>query len=359
MIKRLSVSCVVFGAFIASPATIEAHLSAKCRPLLGLSFGNATAPSAASLGPMCPSQQGFTCCSLGHAETLATWSAMCQDAAAEHLTCCADLLRLRCLACDGAAAIGLGKPICRTFADKLWASCSSSFLASDSAPVEGAWPAFCSKDALLCTRFDEMWSSVDAFLVAVGLPPPLSPGRDLDSPGCWDGSSQPPTAEMRAAIESAAVEAGLTLAAAVDVAQKDRRRRERARNADAASSGDGNAGSTASGFVEGAIRSMRTGLYSSLQPVLGTAVASFLASRVETLLLGALLLLIVPVVAGRGLTARRTGFQLGSGGGLSDAEVRARRAAALRAASSHVQTGLDGPAAAERSQQADYDSDLE
>lgn len=359
---------MLLGTFFASEvARIESHeqLAARCKPFLGLSFGNATAPSIASLGPMCLSQQAFTCCSLSHAEQLATWSAACQDAAPEHLSCCADIIRLRCFGCDGAAAIGMGRPVCKSFADKLWASCGDVFLTADSAPVEGAWPSMCSKDALLCSRFDEMWGSVDAFLTAVGLPQSLLPARGLDSPGCFDGASEAPPAEVQAAVAAAAAEAGLTHASAVDVAQKDRRRRERARTAadaaaagdDASRSGSGNGGA---GMIDGLMRSLRIGLYSALLPVLGASAASFIAARLETLLLGSLLLLLVPLVAGRGLTARRATVYAS---GLSDAEVRARRAAALRAAAGSTSAvpaaAAEGEPTKESSDEAHYDSDLE
>jgi hypothetical protein len=260
----------------------------RCQGRLGIAVNTSSFPSAVDLGPVCVSQRPFTCCTLNQAEQLVAWDRACEtaaDDAGRGATCCTNMRKLRCYACDGLAGVGLGTPICSSFVDELWSSCKDVFVSSSENSIGAAFPQPCSSEDLLCTMLSELHVSGSAFVEYLG----LAVAGAIDGSGCFKGKSTVPNREFVVVMEAVAQAQGLIPSSAVDSTQAvTRRRQQRAAEQAAAevNSGDSAPSRQSGGDDWWPMPVIRRGLYAALHPLLGTATAWTIASNAEAILLG-------------------------------------------------------------------------
>jgi len=271
-----------------SPQHAAEHF--RCQGRLGIAVNTSSFPSAVDLGPVCVSQRPFTCCTLNQAEQLVAWDRSCEAAAEDAgrgATCCTNMRKLRCYACDGLAGVGLGAPICSSFVDELWSSCKDVFVSSSESSIGAAFPQPCSSEDLLCTTLSELHASGPELVESLG----LAVAGTVDGSGCFKGKSTVPNREFVVVMEAVAQAQGLIPSSAVDSTQAvTRRRQQRAAEQAAAEASSGDSApsrQSARGDDDWwPMPTVRRALYAALHPLLGTATAWTVASNAEAILLG-------------------------------------------------------------------------
>lgn len=210
--------------------TEAAPASARCRPqVAGLTFNATEFPTQFTLSA-CPRQSGFTCCGAQQDAALVAFGVNCallNEDNPRGARCCAAWQQLRCVACDGLAAIGRGRGVCGSACDAVFEQCADAKVAWD----EAGTPLLCRHgEDLVCAPMRELVadgadlckrlsvpvdaatdSSGDASTGLAALAGASGAGEAGGDVPCFDGSSRPPPASVLAEVASAAADAGVSL----------------------------------------------------------------------------------------------------------------------------------------------------